>query len=156
MKLKIVRLGRDYPGKIDDFAEARNSFIRTLGDDEWILFLDDDAEAPKMLLDKLATFQPPKDARYYSIRVVNLWNGRYHPAINPFFWRVLVSNKVRYIGKIHERIKGSPSGLIDIPIIHNHQGPIITTVHGRAFNLWLAGKKIKDILTRGHYDPRVW
>ena len=25
-----------------------------------------------------------------------------------------------------------------------------------AWNIWLAGKKVKDVLTRGHYDPRVW
>lgn len=163
MNFQIVSLGRDYPGKITDFAEARNSFLKDLPDDQWILFLDDDAEAPLMLLDKLKRFQPPKDARYYSIRTLNLTNGAYNPEHNPFFWRVLVSNKVRYSGRLHERVKGEPTGLIDIPIIHNHQ---TQNYQGESFwsrnksyplwNLWLGGKKVKDILTRGHYDPRVW
>ena len=165
MKYKIVSLGRDYPGKITDFAEARNSFIRELKDDEWILFLDDDAEAPQMLLDRLKSFQPPKNARYYSIRTINLTNGMYAPEQNPFFWRVLVSNKVHYFGRLHESIKGQPSGLIDIPIIHNQSyqekkygfGTFWQRNKGRRlWTLWLAGKKVKDVLTRGHYDPRVW
>jgi len=164
MNFRIVSLGRDYPGKIEDFAEARNSFIEQLGEDEWILFLDDDAEAPEMLLEKLRRFQPPKSARYYSIRVVNLTDGLYNPAYNPFFWRILVSNKVRYFGRLHESIKGSPSGLIDIPVIHNHISgqtyqdlPIWKRNKTRPlWNFWLGGKKVKDLLTRGHYDPRVW
>ena len=117
-----------------------------------------------MLLEKLRRFQPPKSARYYSIRVVNLTDGLYNPAYNPFFWRILVSNKVRYFGRLHESIKGSPSGLIDIPVIHNHisgQTYQDLSVWRRnktrpLWNFWLGGKKVKDVLTRGHYDPRVW
>src|SRR2546427_10167406 len=120
MNFRIVSLGRDYPGKITDFAEARNSFLEQLPDDEWILFLDDDVEARLMLLHKLKRFQPPENAQYYSIRTVNLTNDEYRPWHNPFFWRRLVSNKVRYFGKLHERIKGEPTGLIDIPVFHNH------------------------------------
>ena len=164
MIFHTVSLGRDYPGKITDFAEARNSFLENLPDNEWVLFLDDDCEAPRMLLDRLSRFQPPKDARYYSIRTVNLTNGSYNPAHNPFFWRCLVSNKARFYGRLHERVKGSPTGLIDIPVIHNHIAG--TTYQGTPFwqrnktmplwNLWLSGKKVKDVLTHGHYDPRVW
>lgn len=170
MNFQIVTLGRDYHGKITDFAAARNSFIEQLADDEWILFVDDDSEVPNMLLNRLRTFNPPSDARYYSIRCVNLTFDRYNPAHNPFFWRCLVSNKVRYYGGIHERIKGQPSGLIDIPLIHNHtarhsEGYAAHAKEGKfwtrsmsppLWNMWLAGKKVKDVVTRGHYDPRVW
>ena len=163
MNFQIVSLGRDYNGKITDFAEARNSFLKDLRDGEWILFLDDDSEAPQMLLERLRNFQPPENARYYSIRTVNLADDRYNPLHNPFFWRVLVSNKVRYTGRLHERIKGEPSGLIDIPIIHNHRSQNYQgnsfwnrNMHRPLWNFWLGGKKLKDIWTRGHYDPRVW
>jgi len=165
MNFRIISLGRDYPGKITDFAEARNSFLEQLPDDEWILFLDDDVEAPLMLLNRLHRFQPPANARYYSIRTINLTDDRYNPAHNPFFWRCLVSNKARYFGKVHERIKGQPDGLFDIPVIHNHNtGPTYShdnpfwtrNMNNKLWNLWLSGKKVKDVLTRGHYDPRVW
>src|SRR6266849_5479882 len=104
LNYKIISLGRDYPGKITDFAEARNSFLEKLPDDQWILFIDDDAEASKMLLSFLDHFKPPRNACYYSIRTINLVNNQYQPLFNPFFWRVLVSNKARYTGKIHEKI----------------------------------------------------
>ncbi len=153
----MISLGRDYHGKITDFAEARNSFLEKLPDDQWVLFIDDDAEASKMLLSFLDSFNPPRNARYYSIRTINLFNNEYQPLLNPFFWRVLVSNKARYIGKVHEKIPGEPTGLIDLPIIHNHKGPV-SYKQPKLFPLWnlrLAAKKGKDILLKGHYEPRV-
>ena len=152
MNFKIIALGRDYPGKITDFAKARNSFLEHLPDNQWILFIDDDAEATSALLKFLDSFIPPDGAEYYAIRTINLVNGEYRPLLNPFFWRVLVSNKVRYIGKVHEKIPQEPTGLIDIPIIHNHCGPV-TYSQPKLFPLWnirLVFKKIKDIPLRGH------
>ncbi|HEV2120279.1 MAG TPA: hypothetical protein VGS11_09285 [Candidatus Bathyarchaeia archaeon] len=37
MKFSVVDLGRDYSGHISDFAEARNSFIKDLPDNEYSL-----------------------------------------------------------------------------------------------------------------------
>jgi len=47
LKFRIIDLGRDYPGHITDFADARNSFVKDLRDDEYLLFVDKDEEAPR-------------------------------------------------------------------------------------------------------------
>ena len=151
----IVQLGTDYKGKITDFSKARNSFIEHLGNNSWILFIDNDAEPTKMLLDYLNIFNPPPEAKYYSIRTINLINNQYSPLHNPFFWRVLVSNKVRYVGALHEKILEEPTGIIDFPIIHNHIKDNYDMIHSYTGNIRLAVKKVKDILLKGHYDTRV-
>jgi hypothetical protein len=114
-----VRLGSDYPGKIDDFAKARNSF---LSENQWVLFIDDDEEASQMLLRSISQMEPKFP--YYWIRRVNLHNGRYREAWNPDFAPRLVSNRVKFVGRVHEKITPrNPHGIIDLPIIHNHLGP---------------------------------
>jgi hypothetical protein len=118
VRFKIVRLGTDYQGKITDFAAARNSFLETLADDEYILFLDNDEEAPQKLLEacRNATTAHP----FYRIHRMTLDNGR--------LWKVpdyvdrLVSNRVRYEGRIHEGIRTNGGGRIDFPIIHDRSG----------------------------------
>lgn len=146
MDYHIIDLGQDYPGKIDDFARARNSFLGN----GWVLFLDSDEEAPQKLLSYLDGLDP-KDTPYYWIRRVNLYRGRYMPAWNPDFKAALVSNRVRFRGRVHERVNPkSPHGLIDIPIIHNHNG-----VDGNYRNkwyqdlpfyrVWLASKKVVEV-----------
>ena len=115
---KIVRLGTDYPGKIDDFSSARNSFLET---NEWVLFVDDDEEPTEMLLNRINELQPKFP--YYWIRRINLHNGRYREAWNPDFAPRLVSNRVRFIGRVHEKVvPKDPHGIIDFPLIHNHLG----------------------------------
>ena len=47
LKFRVIDLGRDYPGHITDFADARNSFVKDLRDDEYLLFVDKDEEAPR-------------------------------------------------------------------------------------------------------------
>ena len=111
-------MGRDYQGKIDDFAAARNYF---LSKHDWVLFIDDDEEASEMLLKYIAELTP--EYPYYWIRRLNLQNGRFREAWNPDFAPRLVSNKVKFIGRVHERIiPRDPHGTIDFPIIHNHNG----------------------------------
>lgn len=66
------------------------------------------------------------DARfpYYWIRRVNLANGKYREAWNPDFAPRLVSNRVKFVGRVHEKVvPREPHGIIDFPIIHNHKGP---------------------------------
>jgi hypothetical protein len=105
-------LGTDYSGKIEDFAAARNSFLSR---NEWVLFIDNDEEASGMLLNYLAKLEPKFP--YYWIRRVNLHNG------NPDFAPRLVSNRVKFIGRVHEKVvPRDPHGIIDFPIIHNHLG----------------------------------
>jgi hypothetical protein len=99
LEYKIVKIGKDYEGKIDDFADARNSF---LSQHDWVLFVDDDEEACDMLLSH---------------------HGRYREAWNPDFAPRLVSNKVRFEGRVHEKVvPKDPHGIIDFPLIHNHIG----------------------------------
>ena len=86
VQFKIVRLGTDYPGKIDDFSAARNSFLSS---DKWVLFVDDDEEPTAMLLNYLGQLGPKFP--YYWIRRINLHNGRYREAWNPDFAPRLVS-----------------------------------------------------------------
>jgi hypothetical protein len=138
-------LGRDFPDKITDFAEARNSFLEN---NDWVLFLDSDEEVTpsfKSFLDQLEPSQP-----YYWVRRVNLYNGHYRPSWNPDFKPALVSSKIRFVGSPHERVTPkNPHGLIDIPIIHNHTGsdsyknswPKDT----RPWQLWLGMKKAVEV-----------
>ncbi len=116
---RIVDLGRDYPGKIENFAEARNSFLENLPDDEYILFIDSDEEASQMLLNYVEHL-PFAGTPYYRIRRINLMNGIYREAWNPEYQPRLVSNKVRWFGRIHEGVKPTkPCMTIDFPIVHN-------------------------------------
>ncbi len=118
MKYKIVSLGRDYEGKITSFADARNHF---LSKNEWVLFIDDDEEASRMLLDFLDQLEPKYP--YYWIRRLNLADGKYRALWNPDYSPRLVSSKVRFVGDVHERVTPKdPHGIIDFPIIHNHKG----------------------------------
>lgn len=118
VKFKIVKLGTDYSGKIDDFSTARNSFLSS---NEWVLFVDNDEEPTQMLLNYLNQLEPRFP--YYWIRRVNLHDGRYREAWNPDFAPRLASNKVKFVGRIHEKVvPRDPHGIIDFPIIHNHLG----------------------------------
>lgn len=118
----VVDLGKDYPGKILNFAEARNSFLRILPDNEYILYKDSDVDAPSMLLDYLDRLAPLYP--WYDIRQVNLINDVYQPLQNPFYTGVLVGKKCWWEGKVHEKVyPRDPHGRIDIPLIHNHHGP---------------------------------
>src|SRR5216684_7536365 len=111
-----IKLGRDYEGKIEDFSEARNKFLR---EHEWVLFIDDDEEASEMLLKYLTQLEP--NYPYYWIRRINLHNGRYREAWNPDFAPRLISNRVRFVGRVHEKVvPKDPHGIIDFPLIHNH------------------------------------
>lgn len=119
MNYHTVNLGTDYPGKITDFAMARNSFLEQLPDNQYILWKSDDEEHSKTLLSYLDRLVPGKP--YYAIRRINLVNGRYLEAANPDYSPHLVSNRVRYKGRIHEKVvPRKPYGRIDLPIIHNH------------------------------------
>lgn len=113
-----MNLGRDFQGKIDDFAAARNYFLSR---HEWILFIDDDEEASDMLLNYINRLEPGHP--YYWIRRLNLHNGKYREAWNPDFAPRLVSNRVAFEGRVHERVvPRDPHGIIDFPIIHDHKG----------------------------------
>jgi hypothetical protein len=109
-------LGTDYDGKIEDFAAARNYFLSKY---EWVLFIDSDEEASQMLLNYLSQLEPKFP--YYWIRRIVLHNGRYREAWNPDFAPRLVSNRVNFVGRVHEKVTPKdPHGIIDLPIIHNH------------------------------------
>ena len=109
--------------KIDDFSKVRNRFIETLNDEEYILFVDSDEEAPKLLLEmcrKLLYTGIP----YYKVRRVNLRDWKWLALGNPDFCDRLVSNQVRFFGKLHEGVRPRrPFGVIHTPILHNHVGP---------------------------------
>ena len=118
MKFRIVDLGRDFPGKITDFAKARNTFLEGLLDNEYVLFVEPDEEVPKMLLDYIASLKPQYP--YYNIRRINLLDNRFVPLWNPGFVAKLCSNKVRFVRGVHEiAMPRTPCGWIDIPTIHN-------------------------------------
>ncbi len=123
MKFKIVDLGRDWKGPqpIPNLSKARNTFLTDLEDDEYVLFIDSDEEAPKTLLNYISRLKPQYP--YYAIRRIELRENRIVPRFNPFFKGCLLSNKVRYAGHPHELVyPRRPVGWIDIPIIHNHVG----------------------------------
>ena len=122
MKYQIIDLGKHYPGKIHDFSEARNLFLEKLKDGEWILYKDSDVEASQMLLEYLDKLVP--EYPWYDIRQFNYINGKYQPLQNPFYTGVLASNRVRWRGRVHEKLyPRNPHGVIELPLIHNHKGP---------------------------------
>lgn len=146
MKYRIVSLGKDFPGKITSFAEARNHFLSRY---EWVLFLDDDEEASNMLLRHLDGLEPRHP--YYWIRRLNLADGKYRALWNPEYSARLVSNKVKYVGEVHERIvPKDPHGIIDFPIIHNHLGPSIYQNYWYqnlpVYRVWLGVKKMMEVV----------
>jgi len=146
MQYKTISLGKDYAGKIDNFAEARNYFLSKY---DWVLFLDDDEEASGMLLDYLSRLEPRFP--YYWIRRINLRNGRYRSIWNPELATRLVSNKVRYVGRVHERVvPQDPHGVIDFPIIHNHLGPSTYKNYWfqdlPVYRFWLGAKKAIEVV----------
>ena len=86
-----------------------------------MLFIDNDEEPSGMLLDYLNSLEPKFP--YYWIRRINLYNGRYRAAWNPDLAPRLVSDRVRFSGRVHERVvPKDPHGKIDFPIVHNHIG----------------------------------
>ena len=149
MKYKIVDLGWDYAGKIDDFAKARNFFLLDLPDDEYVLYLDSDVEASDLLLEHVRQLRP--EYPWYDIRQINYLNGHYQQLGNPFFTGVLASNRVRWRSKngVKEKLyPRNPHGRIDLPLIHNHVGP---TTHWEVNppRPILAAKKIYEIVRYG-------
>ena len=121
MNWRTVNLRIDYPGPITSFADARNSFLKQLYKDEYVLFLSEDEEASLMLLKHLDKLEPSYP--YYWIRRINLVHGRYVAWANPDFEPQLVSSKVRFVGRLHEHVEPrKPHGTIDFPIIHNQNG----------------------------------
>ncbi|HVH15528.1 MAG TPA: hypothetical protein VNA15_07410 [Candidatus Angelobacter sp.] len=146
VEYKIVTLGRDFPEKITDFAAARNYFLSRY---DWVLFVDDDEEASDMLLTHLQNLVPRFP--YYWVRRFNLYNGRYRGLWNPDFAPRLVSSKVRFVGRVHERIvPKEPHGMIDFPIIHNHLG--VPTYRNYwyqdnlIYRMWLGFKKAIEVV----------
>jgi len=141
-----VNLGTDYPGKIEYFADARNSF---LSKHEWVLFVDNDEEASKMLLKYLSQLEP--NYPYYWIRRINLHNCRYREAFNPDFAPRLVSNRVKFVGRVHEKVvPKDPHGIIDLPIIHNHLGSFSYKNYWYqdlpGYRVWLGVKKAIEVI----------
>jgi hypothetical protein len=142
----IIKLGRDYEGKIEDFSAARNKF---LAEHDWVLFIDDDEEASQMLLSHLNNLSPKFP--YYWVRRVNLHNGRYREAWNPDFAPRLISNKVKFVGRVHERIiPKDPHGIIDFPILHNHVGPSTYKNYWYqdhpVYRVWMGFKKAMEVV----------
>ncbi len=149
MKYKVVCLGRDYEGRFTDFSEAKNSFIENLPDNEYVLFVDSDEEAPQILLRYLDRLKPLYP--YYWVRKVELHNNRYIPQFNPHFDSRLISNRVRFFGRVNERAKPkNPHGVIDIPIVHNHIGPQKWTGHSYQYlpyyRYWMGIKKMVEVV----------
>lgn len=136
MIFQLVNI-RDYPHPLTSFAEARNYYLKQLKDGEYVLFVEEDEEVPEMLLSYIRSLRP--DYPYYNIRRVNLFNNRHVPLWNPFYCGKLCSNRVRFVGSIHEvpwifretigpdyhhlayldKPSRGEAGWIDIPTIHN-------------------------------------
>ena len=148
MKYQIVDLEQAYPASIRDFGSVRNSFIEKLDDDEYILWKSRDEEMPEMLLEYLRRLKPQYP--YYDILRVNLVDDRWVEWANPRYSGSLVSNRVRYEGRLHEQIVPSkPYGRIDIPIIHNQHGSRPYNSGWKetsAYHPVLAFKKFLDVL----------
>jgi len=126
LKYRIVDLAWDYPGRITDWSKARNHFLDELGPGEWILWKAQDEELTLGLIKHLAGLNPTYP--YYAIRRINLVHGRFQEWANPDFSPQLVSNRVRYVGRVHEHlVPRKPYGIIDYPIIHDQNG-------GRPYN----------------------
>jgi len=146
VRYKIVSLGTEYPGKVDDFAHARNLFLSKY---EWVLFIDDDEEASHMLLNYLDGLEP--SFPYYWIRRINLYAGRYREAWNPDFAPRLVSSRVKFVGRVHEKVTPKdPHGIIDFPILHNHVGPFtyknLWYQDTPAYRIWIGFKKAIEVV----------
>jgi len=114
-----------------------------------VLFIDDDEEATGMLLNYLKQLNPRFP--YYWIRRVNLHNGRYREAWNPDFAPRLVSDRVKFAGRVHERIvPKDPHGIIDLPIIHNHLGSFNYKNYWYqdlpGYRVWLGVKKAMEVI----------
>jgi hypothetical protein len=149
MKYRKVNLGTDYPGKITDFSEARNSFLRNLPDGEYVFFVEEDEEVPKMLLDYIARLEP--EFPYYNVRRLNLLEGRYIWHWNPEYVTKLCSNKMRFKRPVHEVASPRfPHGRIDIPTIHNSPRnnqqpvPVPAFYNSRAYGMIRALHKIRE------------
>jgi hypothetical protein len=123
VNFSIIDIGKEMGSKkIEDFSKVRNSFIETLNDEEYILFVDSDEEAPK-LLRELCGRIIYTGIPYFRVRRVNLVDWRWYALGNPDYNDRLVSNKVRFHGRVHESVRPRrPFGVIDTPIIHNHIG----------------------------------
>jgi hypothetical protein len=146
IKYEIISLRRDYPGKIDDFSLARNHFLSKY---EWVLFIDDDEEASDMLLNHIDGLLP--QFPYYWIRRINLHNGRYRGAWNPDLVPRLVSSRVRFVGRVHEKVMPKdPHGIIDFPILHNHKGSFGYENYwyqdNPLYRVWLGVKKSIEVV----------
>jgi len=120
-----------------------------LAQHEWVLFIDDDEEACDMLLDYLSQIDPKYP--YYWIRRINLANGRYRALWNPEYSPRLVSNRVKFVGDVHEKvIPKDPHGIIDFPIIHNHRGALAYRNRWYQdlpiYRLWLLAKKAMEVV----------
>lgn len=116
---------------------------------EWVLFVDDDEEPCDMLLNLLDDLEPKYP--YYWIRRINLFNGKYRALWNPDLQPRLVSSKVRFFGRIHEKVvPKNPHGIIDFPIIHNHKGPFGYKNYWYqnlpVYRFWLAAKKVVEVM----------
>lgn len=125
VSFSVIDIGKEMGDqKIDDFSKVRNRFIESLNDEEYILFLDSDEEAPRLLL-KLCKAIVYTGVPYYRVRRVNLNGWKWAALANPDYCDRFVSNKVRYQGKVHESVRPRfPYAKIEVPIIHNHTGPI--------------------------------
>src|SRR5690242_11339018 len=135
VRFNLIDIGKEMGAqKIEDFSKVRNRFIESLDDEEYILFLDSDEEAPRFLLDlckKIVYAGVP----YYRVRRVNLNEWKWSALANPDFCDRFVSNKVRYHGKVHESVRPRyPYGKIEVPIIHNHVGAIRYTAPAYYFH----------------------
>lgn len=114
-----------------------------------MLFIDNDEEASGMLLNYLTQLEPKFP--HYWIRRINLANGRYREAWNPDFAPRLVSNKVKFVGRVHEKVvPKEPHGIIDFPIIHNHSGPFTYRNFWYQdlpiYRAWIALKKAIEVI----------
>ena len=120
----MIDIGKEMGrNKIDDFSMVRNRFLESLDDEDYVLFIDSDEEAPKVLLELCRKIEFT-NIPYFRIRRVNLRNWKWYALGNPDYCDRLVSNKVRFFGKVHESVRPRrPFGVIHAPIIHNHLGP---------------------------------
>ncbi len=124
VRFTVIDIGKEMGSKkIDDFSLVRNGFIDSLNDEEYILFIDSDEEAPKLLLEQCEAIRY-SGIPYFRVRRVNLRDWKWSAGGNPGRVDRLVSNKVRFHGKVHETVRPrTPFAVIDTPIIHNHVGP---------------------------------
>ena len=73
-----------------------------------------------MLLEHIQGLSPEEP--YYWIRRINLLHGKYVTEWNPEYSPQLVSNRIHFVGALHEHVEPrKPHGIIDYPIIHDHR-----------------------------------